>query len=125
MINKYHVIHIYAKEYQLLKQNIEPFAPTDKTWPQFMRVNPILDWSYSEIWFFIRLLQLPYCSLYDQGYTSIDDKSNTVPNKELLLQTPSNQGDKTNQDEKNSSYYLPAYRLRNQDAERLSREKKK
>jgi FAD synthetase len=94
---------------------MDDFAPTDKTWPQFMRVNPILDWTYSEIWFFIRLLQLPYCSLYDQGYTSIDDTSNTVPNKELLLISQSDNDSKT---------YLPAYRLRNQDAERLSRQKK-
>jgi FAD synthetase len=29
---------------------LTPFSPTDKDWPQFMRVNPVLDWHYVEIW---------------------------------------------------------------------------
>lgn len=26
------------------------FSPTDKDWPQLMRVNPMIDWHYAEIW---------------------------------------------------------------------------
>ena len=26
------------------------FDPTDKDWPQFMRVHPVIDWHYVEIW---------------------------------------------------------------------------
>jgi hypothetical protein len=26
------------------------FSPTDKDWPQFMRINPMIDWHYTEIW---------------------------------------------------------------------------
>lgn len=29
---------------------LTPFSPTDGDWPQFMRVNPVLDWHYAEIW---------------------------------------------------------------------------
>ncbi len=29
---------------------LTPFSPTDGDWPQFMRVNPVLDWHYTEIW---------------------------------------------------------------------------
>lgn len=26
------------------------FDPTDKDWPQFMRIHPVIDWHYAEIW---------------------------------------------------------------------------
>jgi len=26
------------------------FDPTDKDWPQFMRINPVINWHYVEIW---------------------------------------------------------------------------
>ena len=91
-------------------KNMKAFETTDGDWPKFMRVSPILDWTFSEVWYFIRLLRLPYCSLYDQGYTSIDHSQNTVKNKELLCPDQVN--------------YLPAFRLQNSNAERLSRKKK-
>lgn len=31
-------------------------------------LNPIIDWSDSEVWEFIRRYNLPYCELYDQGF---------------------------------------------------------
>ena len=31
-------------------------------------INPIIDWSDSEVWEFIREFSVPYCGLYDKGY---------------------------------------------------------
>ena len=33
--------------------------------------NPIIDWSEDDVWNFIRHNNLPYCSLYDQGWTRL------------------------------------------------------
>jgi hypothetical protein len=37
------------------------------------------------VWEFLLGCQLPYCGLYDEGYTSLGNKSNTVPNLDLLV----------------------------------------
>lgn len=31
-------------------------------------IHPIIDWTESEVWQYIRERQLPYCSLYDEGF---------------------------------------------------------
>jgi 3'-phosphoadenosine 5'-phosphosulfate sulfotransferase (PAPS reductase)/FAD synthetase len=60
------------------------FEMSSHGWPVFMRVYPLLEWSYKDIWHFLKRLDLPYCSLYDIGYTSLGSKSQTRPN--ALLQ---------------------------------------
>lgn len=61
----------------------EFFCPSSIGWPPFMRVNPVLEWTYSDVWTFLRGAHAPYCSLYDHGYTSIGGTDNTSPNSAL------------------------------------------
>lgn len=49
-------------------------------WPNFIRVCPVIDWDYKEIWQFFNQCNIPYCSLYDKGYTYLGDKHDSVPN---------------------------------------------
>lgn len=79
----------------------------DKGWPKLMRVNPLLDWSYQDVWTFLRSLAVPYCSLYDEGYTSLGNKTNTDKNPALF--------------DKEMQKYKPAYMLTDGDLERNGR----
>jgi FAD synthetase len=90
-------------------QHLEPFASTDDDWPQVMRVHPILDWDYAEIWRYLLQLKVPYCNLYDKGYTSLGGMDNTFPNPALI--TP-------------LGTYEPAYKLADGSLERDGRRKR-
>jgi len=86
------------------------FAPTDDEWPKFMRVNPILNWSYSQVWDFLREFDIPYCDLYNQGYSSLGTMNNTSKNSSLLVH-----------DKEGRLHYLPAWKLARNHEERSSR----
>ncbi|KAI1170747.1 adenine nucleotide alpha hydrolases-like protein [Nemania sp. FL0916] len=92
-------------------EKLTHFDPTDGGWPDFMRIHPVIDWHYAEIWTFIRHLQIPYCPLYDQGYTSLGGTKDTLPNPHLRKQGM------------NGSGFRPAYELVGDDEERLGRDK--
>ncbi|XP_051113886.1 uncharacterized protein LOC127239672 isoform X2 [Andrographis paniculata] len=92
----------------------EQFSPSSPGWPPFMRVNPILDWSYRDIWDFLLTCKVKYCSLYDQGYTSIGSIHDTVPNALLYHSKTENSEEK----------YRPAYLLCDGRLERAGRVKK-
>jgi len=87
------------------------FSPTDGDWPKLMRVNPIIQWRYQDVWTFLRGLSIPYPSLYDNGYTSLGNPDNTKPNPALRLN-----------DEEDK--YNPAYMLEDGSLERMGRSKK-
>ncbi|KAI1436125.1 adenine nucleotide alpha hydrolases-like protein [Xylaria sp. CBS 124048] len=92
-------------------KNLTHFNLTDGGWPAFMRIHPVIDWHYAEIWAFIRHLQIPYCPLYDQGYTSLGGTEDTQPNPHLQRQAEEGGG------------FLPAYELLGDEEERLGRDK--
>ena len=96
------------------------FDPTDHNWPAFMRIHPVIDWHLSEIWCFLRSPHLKdlesggplrYCSMYDEGYTSLGGINDTVKNPKLK----SRDGD-------GNEYYRPAFEMTQDDGERLGRD---
>lgn len=48
-------------------ENMTPFEMTDAGWPPLMRINPILDWSYADVWLFLKKFGFEYCRLYTCG----------------------------------------------------------
>ena len=58
----------------------EHLSPSSAAWPAFLRVNPILHWSYRTVWRFLKVCELDYCAMYDEGYTSIGRVSDTQRN---------------------------------------------
>lgn len=62
--------------------NLQYFSKSsvEDGWPEFTRVSPILDWDFKEVWQFFNQCKIPYCNLYDKGYTYLGDRQDTVPN---------------------------------------------
>ncbi len=64
-------------------ENLEEVHASDNGWPKFIRINPILNWSYGNIWDYIDYYKINYCQLYNYGYTSLGSQSKTLPNPKL------------------------------------------
>lgn len=90
---------------------LTPFDPTDRGWPSFMRVHPVVEWHYAEVWAFLRELEVPYCAVYDEGFTSLGGREDTWPNPRLKRVGAGEEG------------YRPAFELVEDEEERLGRER--
>ncbi|KAF2739019.1 adenine nucleotide alpha hydrolases-like protein [Polyplosphaeria fusca] len=109
-------------------EHLTHFDPTDHGWPAFMRVHPVIDWHYVDIWTFIRHLNIPYCSLYDCGYTSLGGTTDTHPNPALQRNASTSQipqrtipnGTKNGIEQPK---FRPAYELVDDYEERLGRDR--
>jgi FAD synthetase len=98
------------------------FDRTDGGWPDFVRVHPVIDWRLEEVWTFLRADELAgpgleYCSMYDEGYTSLGGVGDTVRNPKLRV-VEDGQGE----GETGVVRYRPAYELVVDGEERLGRE---
>eukprot|EP01071_Lankesteria_metandrocarpae_P008608 Lankesteria_metandrocarpae@DN5003_c0_g1_i1.p2 len=65
--------------------NLGTFEPSSDWLPPFLRVHPLLRWHYGSVWDFLTWHNLPYCELYDRGFTSIGTMTNSFPNPVLRL----------------------------------------
>ena len=83
------------------------FCQTSPGWPKVDLIAPLLHMSYSEVWTVMSALNIPYCEMYDRGYTSIGARSNTIPNPLLRVS--------------DTDRYLPASQLEDESKERFGR----
>jgi len=95
--------------------SLQHFTPTTLNWPPMMRICPVLNWTYRMVWTFLRCAvgappqppPLPYCALYDAGYTSLGSVSDSVRNPALARAE--------------EDTFLPAYMLGDDALERAGR----
>lgn len=63
-------------------------TPSSEGWPAFLRVNPLLQWAYSDVWRLLREGQqvdrtVQWCALYERGYTSVGAASKSSVTRAL------------------------------------------
>lgn len=69
-----HLVHIgSAGKHTVLNNDNEESRQEVENCYQLRKtvVNPIIDWTNEDVWDFIRENNIPYCELYDQGYTRL------------------------------------------------------
>lgn len=83
MSSNIHCLFVGIKSGDIGAQQMETIMNTqDGT--QLTRVHPLLTWTYKDIWDYIKKHNLEVCSLYEQGYTSIDSSLCTIKNPVLI-----------------------------------------
>lgn len=83
------------------------FEKTDGGWAEFVRVNPVLEWGYDDVWIFLREIGEPICCLYERGYTSLGGVNDTIENPALKRE--------------DCEGYKPAWELADGELERAGR----
>ncbi len=86
------------------------FSSTTNEWPYYVRVNPILNWSYKQVWNYIFIHDIKVCVLYKLGYTSLGSIKDTSRNPYLSYQN-----------KYGMTIYKPAWYLKNEENERAGR----
>lgn len=77
-IKKYSIDYLFTgirMDEQEQRQNEEFISPME----DHIRINPLVEFTEKDIWEYIKKNNLPYCSLYDKGYRSIDCALCTKP----------------------------------------------
>lgn len=77
-ISKYNINYLFTgirRDEQESRKNEEYISQKD----DYIQVNPIVYFTEQDVWQYIRNHNLPYCSLYDKGYRSIDCMPCTEP----------------------------------------------
>jgi phosphoadenosine phosphosulfate reductase len=65
-MNRFKVLGIRKEESTIRKKR--KLVEKNKNSTKGMIICPILDWSIEEVWGFIKIEKIPYCSLYDDGF---------------------------------------------------------
>ena len=73
-----------------------------------MRVHPVLEWGYRDVWCFLREVGIEYCGLYDEGFTSLGGLGDTKRNPRLRV-------------DGEGEVYRPAWELVDEGEERAGR----
>ncbi len=105
-------------------QHLEYKTETDSDWPSIMRIFPVLDWTYDQIWKYIIFHKLSVCKLYKQGYTSIGYTGNTFPNYTLFdgsHHDDNSHHDDSRHDDSRHGDYRHAITLKDDKLERIGR----
>mmetsp|Transcript_21562 Transcript_21562/g.26510 ORF Transcript_21562/g.26510 Transcript_21562/m.26510 type:complete len:153 (+) Transcript_21562:266-724(+) len=64
-------------------ETLRPFEPNGSKYPTYTRCLPVLDWNYAIVWEFLKDFDVPFCSLYQHGYSSLGEIHNSRPNPAL------------------------------------------
>jgi FAD synthetase len=64
--------------------SLEHISLSDNGYPLFTRVMPLLDWTNKLIWSYVLANNLRYSQLYNMGYGSLGEMTNTFVNPKLI-----------------------------------------